>query len=88
MRLDCPTTRVAEIPIGSRMESPPAPIARSNSLPIGKAEIVEISGVRRQLGVSVHLIVHGNTVPAGGHGERRIGLIQVSSYAVQGNGLV
>jgi len=57
-------------------------------LPIGKAEIVKVRSVRCLLAVSVHLVVDGDSIPAGRYVERRIGLVQHGGYAIQRYGLV
>src|ERR1039457_186308 len=62
--------------------------AQGWSLPIGKTEIVHVSGIRQLLVVSVHLVVECDSPPACGNQERRIGFVDVGGLAVESDRLI
>lgn len=55
------------------------------ALPVSETEIVEIGGIRCLLTVPVHLVINSDAIPTGGNEERRIGLVQDGSHAIQGD---
>lgn len=61
---------------------------RITVLLVSESQLVQVHGVWRLLGISVHLIVDGYAPPIGWRGTRVIGPVEVAGDTVEGDGLV